>query len=100
MKHRQHCDECREKLGYSFYQVHRWLDHYAELTYPQDVHRLYRHHADGVEEVRRRWGDKAAEAARLHILADVSAYGMDHVPSAEEAEKLWDYTPLQNKEKK
>lgn len=93
MTHRRHCDECREKLGYSFYNVHRYLDRYAKLTYPLDVHRLYCHHVGGVEEVRSRWGDKAAEAAELHILADVSAYGMDHVPSIEEAEKLWGHGP-------
>lgn len=39
--------------------------------------------------MRHRWGDDAAKAAEMHILADVAAYGMDHVPSVEEAEKLW-----------
>jgi hypothetical protein len=42
-----------------------------------------------VEEVRVRWGAEAEKAAILHILADVAAYGMDHIPSMEEAEQLW-----------
>ena len=89
MKYKEHCAECREKMGKDWAVVHRWLDHYAGLSYPSDCHRLHRHHLAGVEEVRQRWGDQAAEAARLHILSDVRAYKMDHVPDMAEAEKLW-----------
>ena len=87
--YQEHCDECREKLGDPHWAVHRWLDAFAHLMFPSDQHRLHRHHQAGVEEVRHRWGDDAAKAAEMHILADVAAYGMDHVPSVEEAEKLW-----------
>ena len=34
-------------------------------------HRKLRHHQAGIDEVRRRWGDKAAAAARAHIVADL-----------------------------
>ena len=34
-------------------------------------HRKLRHHIAGIEQVRKLWGDKAAEAARLHIIADL-----------------------------
>ena len=29
-----------------------------------------RHHQEGVEEVRQRWGDRAAKAAKTHIRKD------------------------------
>ena len=42
-----------------------------------------------MEEVRHKWDDEAAKATELHILADMKACGMDHVPSMAEAEALW-----------
>jgi hypothetical protein len=33
-------------------------------------HRDYRHNQKGVEEVRRRWGDKAAKAVEIHLRRD------------------------------
>ena len=89
MTHKEHCDECRQKLSRDWSVVHLWLDYYARYTYPSDRHRIHRHNLNGVEEVRHKWGDEAAKAAELHILADVKAYGMDHVPSMAEAEELW-----------
>lgn len=89
MTNKEHCAECREKLGKDWWVVHRYLDYYAHLTFPSDRHRIHRHNQVGVEECRRRWGDQAAKAAELHILADVKAYGMDHVPNMAEAERLW-----------
>jgi DNA-binding GntR family transcriptional regulator len=34
-------------------------------------HRRVRHHLAGIEEVRKRWGDEAAAAARLHVISDL-----------------------------
>lgn len=34
-----------------------------------------RHHLAGIEQVRELWGDQAAEAARLHIIADLKQKG-------------------------
>jgi len=34
-------------------------------------HHRHRHHKEGVEEVREKWGDKAATAAALHIIYDI-----------------------------
>jgi len=79
-----HCQECRDKLGKDWAVVHRWLDYYASSTFPTDIHRIHRHHTAGVEEVRQKWGDEAAEAAKLHILDDVAVYGCDHVPGVDE----------------
>ena len=38
-------------------------------------HRKKRHHLAGIEEVRRLWGDEAAEAARQHIITDLELDG-------------------------
>lgn len=66
----------RKHLGKEFGDVHRWLDElYAKFG---GLHRRHRHTKEGVEEVRRMWGDEAAHAAELHILLD-----MGHVPSEE-----------------
>lgn len=63
-----HCADCKRELGEEFEQVHIWLDEFAVSMGPD--HRLERHHVDGVEEARKKWGDRAARAAEIHILAD------------------------------
>ncbi len=66
--HEEHCQECLETLGEPFIHVHDWLDEFSYKMGPP--HRFERHHTEGVEEVRERWGDQAAEAAILHIKRD------------------------------
>jgi hypothetical protein len=83
VKYIEHCNECEEKLGKDWAVVHRWLDEFAKPGNMQ-FHRAYRHHDTGIEEARKRWGDDAAEAARLHIVSD---YG--YVPSEEESDKMY-----------
>ncbi len=73
-KFEDHCKECKEKLGEEFPQVHIWLDEFAAHYGYRTKHRDVRHCAVGVEEVRKLWGDKAAEAAKLHILTDFYGY--------------------------
>tara|TARA_Y100000310_G_C20357186_1_gene657232 strand:+ start:297 stop:620 length:324 start_codon:yes stop_codon:yes gene_type:complete len=80
----EHCEECQEKLGERFEQVHRWLDELARKV-GKGKHRSARHHKDGVEEVRKKWGDKAAQAAELHIMTD---YGTKVVPTANQSQ-MW-----------
>lgn len=63
-----HCQDCVEALGEPFERVHIWLDEFFKTVGPQ--HRAIRHNAEGVAEVRRMWGDKAAKAAELHIECD------------------------------
>ena len=65
----QHCIECLYKMNDEFEYVHDWLDEFAQKMGPK--HRLSRHHKEGVEEVRGKWGDQAAKAAEMHIVADV-----------------------------
>ena len=56
-------------------EVHRWRDKFASKRPYGMRHRKKRHHMVGIEEVRRMWGDEAAEAARQHILTDQKMEG-------------------------
>jgi hypothetical protein len=74
MRTDDHCAESLRLFGQEFRKVHEWLD---ELfgTPIGARHRRKRHHLAGVEEVRRRWGDRAAEAARRHVMSDLQGEG-------------------------
>lgn len=91
MKYEEHCADCIEHLGEPFGHVHKWLD---ELMATHSIrHRKFRHHKAGIEEVRRQWGDRAAMAAELHIIADLKMDGcwdesMD-IPADAEQYKAW-----------
>ena len=71
----QHCAETVSQLGEPFAEVHRWLDEFAGQPPHGMRHRKLRHHLAGIEAVRQLWGDQAAEAARLHIVADLKQEG-------------------------
>jgi hypothetical protein len=60
----EHCADCRRELGEHYRQVHLWLDALFKVLGPK--HRSARHHAGGVEKVRKLWGDRAAQAAEIH----------------------------------
>ena len=74
----QHCADCRCELGEPFEHVHQWLD--ALFKVLRQKHRSARHHAGGVEQVRKMWGDRAARAAEIHIMRDCGGV----VPSRED----------------
>lgn len=76
----EHCDDCRRELGDDFQQVHDWLD--ALFTVLGPKHRSARHHAGGVEQVRKMWGDQAALAAEIHIRKDCGG----KIPSEKDAQ--------------
>ncbi|MEI7900888.1 MAG: hypothetical protein WCK89_11585 [bacterium] len=78
----QHCADCRRELGEPFPNVHQWLDALFKTLGPK--HRSARHHAGGVEQVRKMWGDRAASAAEIHIRRD---YG-GAVPSEKDAQMV------------
>ena len=84
MKWKEHVKDCEKQLGKGWDVVHHWLDEYAKIYYPWMGHRVHRHHLEGVEEVREKWGDEAAEAAEIHIRADEG-----NVPSKEEIYKRY-----------
>ena len=68
---KDHCEDCLKELGEDFRFVHEWLDELFKYTGPD--HREYRHNRKGIEEVRRRWGDRAARAAAIHIKRDMES---------------------------
>jgi hypothetical protein len=54
--------------------VHKWLDEFFVKMGCHERHRDIRHHLVGIEEVRVKWGDQVAEAARLHIATDFNGW--------------------------
>lgn len=79
----EHCQDCLAALGARFKQVHDWLDELQQEYGP--MHRPFRHHAEGVEIVRARWGDAAARAAEIHILRDTGGV----IPTSDELRDYW-----------
>ena len=71
----QHCTETTAALGKPFEDVHRWLDEFAGKPHYGMRHRKLRHHLAGIEQARKLWGDLAATAARLRIMADLKQEG-------------------------
>ena len=90
---KEHVKDCEEQLGKGWDTVHHWLDEFAKIYWPWMGHRVHRHHKEGVEEVRQKWGDEAAKAAEIHILKDEGKivdrleiekkYGVDKSPKKE-----------------
>lgn len=73
MRFQEHCDETVCLYSKPHKAVHLWLDaFYASIG---ARHRRKRHHLAGIEEVRRRWGDQAADVAKRHIISDLSLEG-------------------------
>lgn len=56
----EHCKACHSLLGDDFDYVHKYLDEFSSKL--EIYHRRVRHHKEGIEEVREKWGDRAAEA--------------------------------------
>lgn len=83
----QHCRECEAELGDRFEHVHRWLDELQPEYGP--MHRVFRHHTEGVDRVRGRWGETAAHAAELHIRRDTGG----SLPTPGQLRREWDIDP-------
>ncbi len=86
MKFEDHCKESIVILGEPFAEVHRWLDEFAGKPGIGMRHRKKRHHLAGITEVRQLFGERAAEAARRHIVSDLMMEGWregDHFPDNE-----------------
>ena len=81
MKFEAHCQHSVHLFGEPFAEVHLWLDEFFETLGAR--HRRKRHHNQGVEMVRQKWGARAAEVARQHIIDDLKGEGWvdgDHFP--------------------
>jgi len=64
-----------QRFGRGFPEVHKFLHEFAGKPGIGMRHRCLRHHLEGIEEVRRRFGDSAAEAAKQHIISDLKMEG-------------------------
>jgi DNA-binding GntR family transcriptional regulator len=71
----EHSQRCRELLGRGYPEVHQWLDEFFGQPPYGTRHRHLRHHRQGIEEVRKLWGDEAAKAAEVHIRQDLEQEG-------------------------
>lgn len=82
-----HCAESVALFGEDFRDVHVWLDE-CFSTPLGARHRRKRHHLAGIEQVRRRFGAQAAEAARRHVISDLKlegwVEGRDRIPADED----------------
>lgn len=75
MRFEEHCIESEKLFGDRFEAVHRWLDEFAGSPEYGMRHRKLRHHAEGIRQIERMYGQKAAEAARQHIISDLREEG-------------------------
>jgi hypothetical protein len=73
-RYEEHCEDCVRELGEPFGEVHKWLDEFFARLGFCEKHRDVRHHEVGIEEARVKWGDRAAEAARIHIRKDFDGW--------------------------
>lgn len=89
--YKEHCHECARRLGKPYCVVHRWLDEFFVKMGCHERHRDIRHHFRGIEEVRLKWGDQAAEAARIHIEMDFNGW----VPADELEVQKWRHGVIQ-----
>jgi len=84
---KEHEKDCMDRFGEPFTEVHKWLDEFAKkypVTVFEDQHRQFRHNKEGIEEVRKMWGDRAADAALLHLVRD------EYDAVTEKYFKLWE----------
>ena len=79
----EHCEDSGRALGRSFDEVHVWLDELQAVYGP--MHRPFRHHTGGVEQVRAMWGDEAAKAAEIHVRRDCGGV----LPTPEALREYW-----------
>jgi hypothetical protein len=75
MKFEEHCAESIRLFGKPFGDVHIWLDEFAGSPEFGYKHRKVRHHLEGVKQIRKMFGDQAAEVAMQHIKSDLKQEG-------------------------
>lgn len=73
----EHENDCLKYLGKKYTEVHLWLDEMAAKYPPHifdDQHRKYRHNYEGIQKIKKMWGNKASKAAMIHIIKDLVGY--------------------------
>jgi len=76
-KLKTHIEDCERILGEDFTYVHQWMDELSKkwnTSIYLEYHRQFRHHAEGVEYIKKKWGFYAERAAKLHIIRDNEMY--------------------------
>jgi hypothetical protein len=68
MLFKEHCARTKEALGSDWAELHRWFDQYAEEYC--GWHRVILHHGLGIERAVEVFGERAREAARMHVRDD------------------------------
>ncbi len=85
-----HNRECLMILGEEYDNVNAWMDGLAcDHGLLNINHRRYRHHKEGVEEVRAMWGNGAARAAEIHIENDFGGW----IPTRQQVEQMYSAKP-------
>jgi hypothetical protein len=89
-----HCADCQRRFGQDFAHIHNWLDEYARIYTVNGMtsmrHWLHRHTTEGLEEVRKLWGDDGVKAATAHILLDFKQIAVDKVVPEKELTLILD----------
>lgn len=86
---KQHCDECTEKFGRPYGEVHDWLDGLACVDGKLNInHRRWRHHVEALTEIYHMFGEEAVEAAKLHLLTDFG-----YIPTRQQVEDMFPEEP-------
>lgn len=71
----EHCKETNNILGKDFKEIHEWLDEFFGKFPYFSKHRYLKHHKEGIEEVKKLFGEQASKAAEIHIRQDLDEEG-------------------------
>lgn len=85
---KEHCQESFESFGDTHAQIHLWLDEFAGKNGYGMRHRKKRYHREGIEEIKKQFGNEAANAAMQHIMSDLKKEVWkegDRIPENEKA---------------
>lgn len=77
-----HAADCKKILGKPYWEVHRFLDKYAEafpVGHFVDYHRTFLHNSYGLKIVEAKWGPEAKTAAFIHLYRDYHEGPVDHL---------------------
>ncbi|WP_027367312.1 DUF6915 family protein [Desulfocurvibacter africanus] len=68
MHFREHCERTKAALGSDWADLHRWFDQYSGEYC--GWHRIILHHVQGIELAVEVFGERAREAAQMHVMDD------------------------------
>lgn len=91
---RTHCEDCKRILGEPYQEIHQYLDAFASAYNPSEYgeyHRQFRHTEHEIERIHDDFGEKAAIAAKIHLIRDYIYYTHIIMPNVryEDIEYAW-----------